>query len=296
MTDVYIEQNGDDVSEAEIVSFSELYAWDVCNLQYYYQYTLELMPEELPAAMVTGILGHKLLQNFYTYRGQGMSKEEAHKLTTNHAQKLISSQSITEVTSLLTAWTLVDNYIRDNEFAAKAVIVEKRFLFPLSLLSDDPMFEDVQVGFTPDVVFERSNQLCDVEDAKFVSRAWSKKKLERFSQAKLYQIFLKKMGYKISTTRVRFFNVTTGKITRQDYVMGEAEERNLINDFVNGVREVLTYRRNYASHEVPPRRTMNYTACQFCSFELPCTLQAEGKDATKTLQHLYIKKDYSYAK
>lgn len=285
--------SGFEIPKPMIISYSEVFKWDTCQRQYYYRFVKGLKPLEESAAITTGVKGHKLLQNFYTFLQEGKTKEEAHILTQKSAQNLLTSDGFVDG-GLLKSWTLVDNYIRTTEFKTEAVEVETRFLFPAALLSDAPELAQVQIGFTPDVVFKRQGEFHDIEDYKFVARAWSKSKLNRFQQAKLYQVFMRRMGYKVSRTSVRFFNVTTARIHVQNYTLEPKEEQILINDFVDGIREVIKYRRSTEENLAKARRTMNYTACQYCAFEFPCTLEAEGKDATKTFQYQFKKSDYDY--
>jgi hypothetical protein len=278
-----------------IISFSEVYKWDSCQRQYYYNFTLGLQPLEVSDPINTGVKGHRLLQSFYEAYRTGITKEEARQRTSESATALIGKASIADVKALLKSWSLVDNYIRDTDFKSEAVLVENRFLFPASKLTDDPELADVQIGFTPDVVFERKSGFVDVEDAKFVGKAWSKSKLNRFPQAKLYQIFLKRMGYNVSRTTVRFFNTTTNQITAQHYFLGVDEEQSLIHDFIAGIKEVYRFRIQTDEQKELARRTMNYTTCQFCRYEEPCTLQAEGQDATRVFKYQYVKSDYDYS-
>jgi CRISPR/Cas system-associated exonuclease Cas4 (RecB family) len=276
-----------------IVSYSEIYKLQTCKRQYYYRFDLGLKPVEESGPIATGVKGHKLLENFYRYLAEGKSKEEAHALTTKSADKLLNKQILFDST-ILPAWLLVDNYIRETEFTAETILIENRFLYPASKLSDDPIFADVQIGFTPDVVLKRKGDFIDVEDYKFVQRAWSKSKINRYQQSKIYQILLTRMGYNVSRSIIRFFNVQTAKITEQPYILGPQEEETIIRDFMAGAKEVLKFKLD--PNRIPDQspRTMCYTACQFCAFEFPCTLEAEGKDASKTLQNLYVRNDYDY--
>lgn len=292
----------------EIVSYSEVFRWDTCPRQYYYNFVLGLQAEEMSATITTGTKGHRLLQTFYESLKAGLTKEQAHEKVKETANKLLypppkaglmktlDLSNSAPAFDLLKAWTIVDNYIRDTEFDIEAALVENRFLISASLFSDDPVLQSVQIGFTPDVVFKRPGDMYTVEDAKFVQRAWSKSKLNRFQQAKLYQIFLRRMGYNVTQSCIRFFNVQTSEVKPQYYTLKDEEEKTLITDFMRAVKEVIIYRQQPISALSNTRRTMNYTACQFCAFEFPCTLEAEGKDASKTLQNLYVRKDYDYSK
>lgn len=290
-----------------IISYSEVFKWQTCQRQYSYSFMRRLRPLEESGAISTGIKGHALLQSFYEGLREGKSKEEAHALVLESAKKLMNKESFADF-SLLKAWTLVDNFIRDNDFNSQAVLVENRFIIPVATFAEpslwgDNDFEDVQIGFTPDVVLERTGGKLDIEDAKFVQRAWSKSKLNRYQQIKLYQIFLEAMGYDISRCLIRFFNVTTADISTQSYTMTKAEEQNLISDFLAGVGEIARYRRNFEENNTDTTRenflqatprTMNYTACQYCAFEFVCTLEAEGKSAQKSFDSLFTRSTYDY--
>jgi hypothetical protein len=278
-----------------IVSFSEVYKWQTCRRQYYYNYVLDRRPIEMSEAVTTGIKGHRLLQVFHEFLRDGKTKEEALKLTQEYATELIRGAGFSSK-DLLLAWTLVDNYIRATDFTAEAVLVENRFLLPASALDTDPALSHVLIGFTPDVVFERKGDKLDVEDYKFIQRAWPKSKVNRFPQLKLYQIFLGKMNYEISRSILRFFNVKTGIITAQNYILSPEEAKTLTQDFMEGVRELIQYKDGPVHVKEMAPRTMNYGACQFCAFEYPCSLQAEGKSADKTLENMYVKSDYDYTK
>jgi hypothetical protein len=278
-----------------IVSYSEVYKFQTCQRQYFYNNILGKHPIIDNEAMATGTKGHKLLQTFYTGLREGMSKEESLEAAHHKAQKISTENGGIDF-GLLKAWTLVANYIRATDFTAEAIIVEDRFLLPASALSPDPIFQDVQIGFTPDLVLRRKGNKSDVEDAKFVQRSWSKSKLNRFPQAKLYQIFLEKMGYEVSRSVIRFFNFQTNKVFPQYYTLGNAERLNLIHDFMSGVKDVVRY-KTLPAHLLPlAPRTMNYTNCQYCPYEFPCSLEAEGKDASKTLATQYKQSNYDYTR
>lgn len=279
-----------------IVSYSELAKWDTCHRQHFYSFGMNLQPTEYSDPINTGIQGHTLLQSFYTALSEGHSKQEALDLTEKKAKHILEGASITLMGSLVKAWTLVYKYVTENDFKAKSYVVENRFLIPISKITDVDGLDDVLIGFTPDVVFERNGGFFDVEDSKFVSKAWSKDKLERFTQAKLYEILLKRMGYNVSRSAVRFFNVATGQITSKSDQLKAVEEQTLINDFVGAVSEVVEMRRKPMEERKKARRTTSYNLCQGCSFVFPCNLEAEGKDATKTFNSLYKKSNYDYSK
>lgn len=303
MTEILEPTDIRDSNDQIIISYSELTKWQTCKRQYYYRYVLDRIKPEMPDAVDTGIKGHKLLQTFYELIKLGTDKEKARDIVREQANSLMRVSQFPDK-NLLKSWTLVDNYINANNFVANAFLIENRFLIPASkLMTPHQATEDwppgftwsnVLIGFTPDIVFERKGPRYDVEDSKFVQRAWSENKIDRFQQTKLYQIFLETMGYNISRTTLRMFNVATAKITAKNYVMNTAEKETLKRDFLAEVKELVEYKRQSDLTKSFAPRTMNYTSCQFCDFVFVCGAQAEGKNVDRTLQSMYIGSDYNY--
>ena len=275
-----------------IVSFSELFKFDTCKRQYYYGFELGLKPTEMSGPIDTGIKGHRLLQDFYLCLQQGKTKEEALAEVQKRGLMILQENKFADM-NLVKAWTLVDNYIKETDFISEAVLVENRFLFPFAELDSDPSYSDVQIGFTPDVVFKRKGDFYTVEDAKFVGRAWSKGKLSRFQQAKLYQILLKRMGYNVTRSAIRFFNTTTSKVTDNSFPLSSEEEAILTRDFVASIKELVDYRERKEEKSFA-RRTTNYTACQFCYYNFLCTIEGQGKNASKIIETEFEKTSYDY--
>lgn len=277
----------------EIVSYSELYSFDTCQRLHMYRHTMNLRPIKESDALATGNKGHKLLQPFYEGLREGMSKEEALFHASRLAEKLMKEEDRADF-PLLKAWVMVERFVRENEFTAKTVLVENRFLIPASTLSPDSRLVDVQIGFTPDLVLEYFNKVLIIEDAKFVQRAWSKSKLNRYTQLKIYQLLLNLLGYNVKRCSIRMFNTSgNGSITEIPAGIKNAEDAKTVQrDLVESIIQLIEYKRNGVVFNA--RRTNNYTACQYCRFEYVCTQQAEGKDVSKTLKYEFVKSNYDY--
>lgn len=279
-----------------VISFSEVLTFQTCKRKYWYRFGMNLAPIEEAVAMRTGANGHTLLQSFYEGLQNGLTKDESIEAVAEKAHKLTRDKFV-DIT-IVKAWALVDNFIKANDFTAEAILVENRFLVPASrfITNPDPEvdWDKIQIGFTPDVVLRRKGNFLDVEDAKFVGRAWSQKKLNRFPQTKLYHIFLEEMNYKVSRTLIRFFNTTTGDVSAYPYELGKAERVNLISDFMEAVREVYLYRIQDPLAATYAPRTMVYNTCQYCEFEELCSTQAQGKDATLLIANQFVESDYDY--
>jgi hypothetical protein len=279
-----------------IVSYSEIAKRDVCARQYYYRYVLDLQPITDTIPLATGKKGHRFLQTFYTLLAQGKTVEEAKAIVMQQAVGMINKNGLPDA-ALLNAWTLTENYMLAYKISSsESILVENRFLVPASRFSDDPIFKGVEIGFTPDLVTKRMGGFCDVEDAKFVGKAWSEAKLDQYQQLRLYEIFLKEMGYNISRTILRFFNTATGKIVEHKYVTTPVERRIILDDFLVAVKNTVLFRQQSAEDILKQsRRTLDTNTCQFCQFKFPCSLERKGQDASNTLATEYVKSDYNYA-
>jgi hypothetical protein len=276
-----------------IISFSEVLIHQTCARKFYYAISLGLAPIHENDAIDLGVKGHKLLQRFYELIRDGKTREKALVLVRELAALDVDF-------NMLKAWTLVDNYVRDNDLNNMTLHVEEQFKVPASLLfSEDTVAPDVdlnwEVGFTPDIVFERKGGKIDVEDFKFVQRMWPQAKLNRFPQVKLYKIFLERLGYDVSRSILRLFNADTAKIKEQVYTPTRIEEEILLRDFLKGAQEVQEFKEQSVAMQAFAPRTMNYNSCQFCPFENPCTLEAQGKDVSKTLASQYKARTYGYS-
>ncbi len=283
------------MQDLTIVSYSELVKFQTCERQHWYRFGEDLQPNSETDAVDTGKKGHKLLQDFYELMRMGKTKEEALVQVKAKAGKEMSQSESPDFNKVI-AWTLIENYINETNFTADVSLIENRFLFPAALITDDPFFDKVSIGFTPDVVFQRKGGFLDIEDAKFVQRAWGYKKINRFPQAKLYQIFMKAMKYNVSRTTIRFFNVKTGELSFKNYVLGKTEAENLTRDFLRGIVPLVEKKRGPRETFAQAPRTMNMNACQYCSYEFICGLEAEGKDATKSMKADFKKSTYDYTR
>ena len=283
------------MSDRLIVSYSELVKFQTCERQHWYRFGEDLQPQTETDAVDTGKKGHKLLQDFYELMRMGHSKEEALAIVKAKAGREMASEEVPDFNKVI-AWTLIENYITETDFTSEVTLIENRFLFPASRLTDDPFYEGVYIGFTPDVVFERKGGFLDIEDAKFIQRAWGFKKIERFPQAKLYQVFMKAMNYNVSRTIIRFFNVKTGALTFKNYTLGSKEAANLTRDFLRGIVPLVETKRGPREIFAQAPRTMNMNACQYCSYAFICGLEAEGKDASKSMKAEFKKSTYDYTR
>lgn len=260
-----------------VVSYTMVVSWQTCKWEFFYRFGLGLAPAQESNSINIGVHGHKLLENFYRAIQNGMDRKSA-RLAIQHQ---VAANPPAE---LLKAWVLVDNYIRDElRLDGSVVKCEEPIIAPVA-----PDF-DLSIGITPDLLWHRTNKWYDLEDYKFIGRAWSDKKKSRYMQLNLYNVILRKLGYPISKGVLRFFNVETGKTSYKVYEPDQTTLDNIFKEFMVSAFEVQEF-LNLSIPEQRERatRTLNYNICQFCSYEYPCTLELQGKDASKTLATQYV--------
>jgi hypothetical protein len=221
-----------------------------------------------------------MLKTFYRSIQQGATREEAIKAL---------KDEIDEVNiDILRAWTLLEPYTRTCDLSAEILFVEEPFIVPVA------EEYEISIGFTPDVVLKRKGDMIDIEDWKFIVKAWTNKKINRYLQTRLYYLFMELLGYNISRSRLRMFNIDTGKMTYRDFPMTAEEKRILHRDFFTAALEVKQFKEQPVAAQYLAPRTFNNNNCAFCTFEYPCGLEAEGKDASKTLMTMYKGDPYGY--
>lgn len=263
-----------------IISFSQVYCWQTCKREFYYKYGLGLTPANESNAIAIGVYGHKLLETFYKALQKGATKEEARIAIQSHKLNY-------ETLEMVNAWVLVDNYIRALDLKGSIVQVERAFILPTAM--------DLTIGFTPDLIWDYKDKRLEAEDYKFIGRQWPNNKLARYSQLNLYTTFLERLGYDVKLGTLRFFNVKTMKISKKEYTPSRIVKDRLYEEFIVAALEAAEFLSlPVAEQKDIAIRTINYTVCQWCKFNFPCTLELEGKDASKTFAAEYVENTYGY--
>jgi hypothetical protein len=263
------------------VSFSEVYAWQTCQQQFFYKHSLKLQPISTSSALKTGIDGHTLLKTFYTAIQDGHSKKEALSKVTDLFNGKLTPETVI-------AFGLVENYIADLDLKGKAVIVDRPNYVEFPHLG-------ITVAFTPDLLWHYASKRLDLEDYKFVGRLWSKPQLARYVQLDLYNALLRILGYRIGSSKLRFFNTTTKKVSHKTYDPTQTRLDNIMKEFLAIALKIAEYKSlSLDEQKEQTVRTFNYTTCRWCKFTFPCDLELDGKDATKTLLNEYVSSDYGY--
>lgn len=273
-----------------VISYSEVNIFHTCSRRYYYQMGMGLAPISMSPAIETGVEGHLLLERFYKSLQAGKTQAASLKSMHNPGNKMTGEK--------LKAWMLANDYAShlDLKEGFPLLVEEKIIHKPLESLDNEYLgLDDLMIGFTPDLVWEYKNGRIEVEDYKFVQRAWPENKIAHYRQLPIYMAFLRERGIDVSRAILRFFNATTNKISYQVYNPSDEELRLLKSEFIRAALEVKAFKdRPVAEQRELAIRTLNYNTCQYCPFAYPCKLEGQGKSASKTLATQYTGSDYGY--
>lgn len=262
------------------VSYSSVSTYNNCIRQFYYKYVENKIPIYTDDATDTGGWGHKLLENYFAARINGASHEEARAGIVD-----ILPELDLRTPPMWKAWVLVDYYLENQvvEFE-ETEIVEETFLVPIG--------NDITVSFLPDRVYRQINGKLVVEDYKFTGRMWSKVKIDRYSQLKLYTAWLRMCGYEVEKSLLRIFNTETdnrNKLVRAiSSFPTEKELERLLDEFKIYAEKIVEYMSlPDTEKEKKAIRTLNAQTCVSCKFSLPCKLQLEGKSVDIIMRNDY---------
>lgn len=272
-----------------VISYSEVAIYQQCTQRYYYHFGLGLKALDMGPAITTGIDGHKMLERYYKAVLEGKDQESALAKMHNSVETMTAEK--------LKAWMLANSYAQEFSSKGKPLLVEEAIIFkPEESLSLGVLgLDGLTVGFTPDLVWETKNGHIQVEDYKFVGRAWSKKKLAHYRQLNLYIVFLRALGYNVTEGILRFFNTTTNQSSSYSFKPTSRELEILKNDFVKEALKVREFRlQPVVEMREAASRTLNYSTCSYCPFNYPCSLEAKGLSAQKTFATQYTENDYGY--
>lgn len=254
-----------------IISYSEVKSWQDCEYRFYYQYGLGLIPKTEGHAIDAGHAGHSIMKAFYRAIRNGKSKEEAILIARLELDRYTSLHDFND--RAVKAWALAENYISTLSLKGRPILVDE----PLQL--DKTSEYGFKIGFTPDLVWDDR-----VEDYKFISKAWSSNKQDRYSQLDLYAIFLRQLGYDIKRAVLRFFNLQTNKVTKRVVDLNPTKLNRIYSDFIRKATEIRDFKElPVAAQRIEATRTFNESTCNWCKYVLPCIYEVNGQDASRTL-------------
>lgn len=264
-----------------IISNSEVTAYNECARRHYYQYQQGLQPRSFGIALTRGIVGHTILECYYTNIMVGCSVDVAKRFALDLLQEIIAKRlqshpsELDHIAELSKLYPLLEKYIeyyKDDDFQILAV--EKTYIAPINGEVGYGMKLDLLVkwGSGP---YKGENILID---HKFIYNFKSDEELSIDGQLPKYIRTVAGSGEGVFVTRGIFNqlryrelkNPDPNAIFRRSWIKPtKAAKEQIWSEQVDASLEIVDAPRK-------PRRTLSPLICKNCYFLTLCRTELNG--------------------
>jgi hypothetical protein len=279
-----------------VVSNSEIETFQRCEMKFYFQHILGVMPEKLPDPLRTGLFGHKLFERYWELYMEGVPVEQIEVEVSNMLMDVIHDP-------------VVGKILR-NVLACARHLVEVKRLKPLKIewRRIYPLMENLGFGMTPDLIAEfydgpKKGNLC-VLDWKFTGQYWNEQEIGMYQQIPKYVKFLNTFDYadrKIKYGLLVMLNTrssaASNDLFRTKWIpLGKQKlARIALENYDLAVEVAQRKMLPMADQYNAARRTVNHYECKLCPFANDvCPMSLAGHDISKTLAVNYVENTYGY--
>jgi len=284
------------MDHGRLISNSEVTTWVTCQRRYYYTYDLKLRPKVYSAPLSRGLIGHEVLQAYYSALQSGASKSAAIQVAKSVMQTYGNSADFDLVFELS---AILDNYwnmVDDSDW--EILGVENQHELDLGWGANYVMRYDLLVRI------KSLNQIAIV-DHKFVYDFWSNDDVALSPQFPKYMACLRGLGIDVKRcilNQLRYRpikkeNQTVDKLfNRAVQIPTVAKMQNALMEQRNATMEILAHR------ELPIERRMEKTSanrnkitCRGCSVKELCLSQYDGGDVSYLIDTQFeVNEQYGY--
>jgi len=291
-----------------LISGSEVNTWQTCQMKWFINYYLKLVPKRLSDGLFKGIVGHEALSIYYNaiFLGNSTSDAEdevdqfiADEMDKNNRQRrsgYISGEMATERIVLISKVSeILQSYFRNygrSDFI-KYDIVEVEFKHVTSdgfAMRLDLLMRNLETG------------ALELWDHKFVKDFYSDWQLDFNSQLPKYmQVVINDREEEIAygiLNEIRTREVADGwqvqrpRIEYDPIVADLRHESHII--FSNEIRAAYALEKTECLEKVRKRRTMSDYTCNFCPFKKPCHANLKGNKMGPILKEEFEVSSYGY--
>lgn len=293
-----------------LISGSEIKSWQGCQMRWWYEYRLKVLPKKLSDGLFRGVVGHECLSAYYRAIKRGESIEEAAlqikieiAKETNKNVKLMMEGFISgvmmgeRVKLIAEVNALLDAYINEwaEEDQANYEVVEVEHMH----VGDNFMAMRLDL-----LLRERATGKLVLTDHKFVSDFYSPKQLMANSQLPLYmRIVVGDRSEEVShgvLNEIRTRKLKDGpEFTRPIIKYNEIVAKKRASDQAKIAEQIReNYRVPFDKSRGECIRNLSDYSCKFCPFATPCFLDLEGREAEmkETVNAEYEENTYGYNK
>ena len=286
------------MEEARRISNSEVGTWLTCKAKYRFAFDMKLEKINKSEALNRGILGHEVLEQYYSCLRDGMSHDAGVVVAVNYLQTVMidhpeQADMCMELHTLLTRfWDYwrgnPDWKILETESAYDLEITEQ-FTMPMRL---DLLVQEIATG------------KIYLVDHKFCYDFWNEDDIALSPQFAKYVGALRANGIVVDgciLNQVRYRKLKDNdpeKSFKHTYVKpSDAKIKNTIKEHIQSSVEIVAYRDNtIEERERLSVKVLNKMVCKGCDYKNLCMSELDGGEIDFLIENEYKPNSYDYNK
>jgi len=275
-----------------IISNTEITAKNTCDKLHDYMYLQNLEPRQYSLSIRRGVIGHAVLEVYYTCRKDGFNHYSAVESAMDKLYKIIAESDPDDVehtTMLGQLAKLLIRYFQYYEYDTyKILAVEKIMTAPMV---DDEIVFGLYVDVLAEITTGEYRGYVDIIDHKFVMNFKSIDDLRLDPQQPKYHKTAQLNGLPIKNAifnQIRFRqmkNPTDEDLFKRSPLLSSQTAIDTVWEEATQTAEDINYEKSRDRHIT--RRRQSYSACKNCFFKDICMTELAGQDTTIMRQAQY---------
>lgn len=289
------------MSSKIIISHSEVTNFNECERKHAYTHILNLQPVNISEPLQYGIIGHEMLEAFYTVIKNGGDFLEAFQAAFAVLKKYKNDDTIdSKVESVLDIHMQKYFYKYMHVLKEWEILeVEKKFIIPLP---DKPYDYGCKIDIIALFKAGEHKDKIGIVDHKFLHNYYTESDMLQHVQIPRYSWAAQQSGYKIdfgmlAQIRYRTFKdySTADLFSHKPIELIPARVENAMSEFYKTAD--IAYERHLLAKKVAldkARRSLSRLVCKYCDFNKPCNEGLNGRSEKNYLIADYVPNDYGY--
>jgi len=284
------------VPESRKISNSEVSTWLVCQRRYYYDFDLNLQPNNFTETINRGLLGHEVLAVYYKELQRGRD----HDTAVDTARKFLGSfmhGGTYDLSIVLEVDRILQGYwaYRQGDPNWRILHVEDQF---------DLFFtEEFEFSMRLDLlVQDMTTGEVILVDHKFVYDFWNQSDLALNPQLPKYIGALRVKGFKVDRAilnqlRYRKLKESTPDrlFVRENYTPSNNKVVRIVREQIIASQEIVRWRQLPIEERGDrAKRILNKTVCRSCPAKLLCEQELDGSPLDYLIATEYKSRTYGY--
>lgn len=285
------------MEEKRRISNSEVGSWLSCKAKYRFAFDMKLEKIDKGDALTRGILGHELLEKYYSLIKAGMGHDHAVRntkdyLSAKHPDKLTDPITLDLLRVLDGYWAFWQGnpnwkILRVEE--SFDLHISEQFTMPIRL---DLLVKEVETG------------LIYLVDHKFCYDFWTEDDIALNPQFAKYVGALRANRIQVDgciLNQIRYRKLkdpSPVNLYKHTIVKPSgAKIRNTIKDHITASLEITDYRnKEVADREVLATKVLNKMVCRGCEYKNLCSAELDGGEIDFLIENEYRPNSYDYNK